>query len=82
VKQPEADPELDFYSTIVAELRQPLTAISGSAQLAKRLLTTDPERASEALEQLMRQVGRMNLMLAEIRDRAHDAEDVEALFKR
>ena len=78
----EADPEADFYGSIVSELRQPLTTISGSAQLAKRLMKTDPDGASEALDQLVKQVGRMNLLLGEIRDRARDAEHVEALFKR
>jgi signal transduction histidine kinase len=76
------DPEVDFYGTVVSELRQPLTTISGSAQLVKRLLKTDPERASEALDQLVRQVGRLNLLLGEIRDRARDAEHVETLFRR
>ena len=82
MKRAEADPEADFYTAIVSELRQPLTTISGSAQLAKRLMKTDPDGASEALDQLVKQVGRLNLMIAEIRDRALDAEHVEALFRR
>ena len=82
MKHSDADPELDFYGTIAAELRQPLTTISGSAQLAKRLMKTDPDGATEALDQLVKQVGRMNLLIAEIRDRARDAEHVEALFRK
>jgi signal transduction histidine kinase len=82
MKRTAADPEADFYSSIVSELRQPLTTISGTAQLAKRLISTDPAGASEALDQLTRQVGRMNLLIAEIRDRALDAEHVEALFRK
>jgi len=82
MKRNEADSEDDFYDTIVSELRQPLTTISGSAQLAKRLLKSDPAGAGEALDQLVKQVGRMNLLIVEIRDRARDAEHVEALFKR
>ena len=82
MKRNEADSEDDFYDTIVSELRQPLTTISGSAQLAKRLIHTDPAGASEALDQLVKQIGRMNMLIAEIRDRARDAEHVEALFKR
>jgi len=82
MKRTEVDPEADFYGTIVSELRQPLTTISGSAQLAKRLMKTDPDGASEALDQLVKQVGRMNLLIAEIRDRARDAEHVEALFRK
>ena len=82
MRRTEADPESDFYGAIVSELRQPLTAISGTAQLAKRLMKTDLAGASEALDQLVRQVGRVNLIIAEIRDRALDAEHREALFKR
>jgi signal transduction histidine kinase len=82
MKRIDADPEDDFYGTIVSELRQPLTTISGTAQLAKRLITTDPAGATLALDQLTKQIGRMNLLIAEIRDRARDAEHVEALFKR
>jgi signal transduction histidine kinase len=82
MKRAEADPEVDFYDAIVSELRQPLTTISGSAQLAKRLLKTDPAGASEALDQMVKQVGRLNLLLGEIRDRARDAEHVEALFRK
>jgi len=77
MKRIDADPESDFYSAIVSQLRQPLTTISGTAQLAKRLMRTDPAGASEALDQLVKQVGRMNLLIAEIRDRALDAEHVE-----
>ena len=76
------DPEDDFYGTVVCELRQPLTALNGQVQLAKRLLETDPSRASEALDQVVTQIARLNLMLVELRDRARDAVHVEALFKR
>jgi signal transduction histidine kinase len=82
MKRIDADPEADFYGTIVSELRQPLTTISGSAQLAKRLIRTDPAGASEALDQLVKQIGRMNMLIAEIRDRARDAEHMEALFRK
>src|SRR2546430_12220140 len=81
MKWNEADSEDDFYDMIVSELRQPLTTISGSAQLAKRLLKSDPAGAGEAPDQLVKQGGRMNLPIVEIRDRARDAEHVEALFK-
>ena len=80
MKRSDVDPEADFYGAIVSELRQPLTTISGTAQLAKRLMKTDPDGACEALEQLVKQVGRLNLLMGEIRDRARDAEHVEALF--
>jgi len=74
--------DAEFYDTLVCELRQPLTALNGQIQLAKRLLERDPSRASEALDQVVSQIARINLMLVELRDRARDAEHVEALFKR
>jgi signal transduction histidine kinase len=77
----EGDPELDFYGSVVAELRQPLTTISGNAQLAKQLMRTDPDRASEALNQVVAQIGRMKMLLGELRDRARDSEHAEALFR-
>jgi signal transduction histidine kinase len=75
------DPDLDFYGSVVAELRQPLTTISGQAQLAKQLMRTDPDRASEALDHVVAQIGRMKMLLGELRDRARDAEYAEVLFK-
>ena len=73
--------EIDFCDAVVSELRQPLTTINGGVLLAKRLLETDPARAGEALEKVANQVGRMNLLLIELRDRAHDAAHAEALFE-
>jgi signal transduction histidine kinase len=78
---PTASPEIDFCDSVVFELRQPLTSVTGRVQLAKRLLATDPSRASEALDQVVTQIARINLMLVELRDRARDAAHVEALFK-
>ncbi|MGH2471766.1 MAG: histidine kinase dimerization/phospho-acceptor domain-containing protein [Candidatus Limnocylindria bacterium] len=82
MKSTADDPEDDFYETVVCELRQPLTNINGGVQLARRLLETDASRAREALDQVVTQIARMNLMLVELRDRARDAAHVEALFKR
>ena len=80
--KPSADsPELDFYEQIVSELRQPLTTISGNAQLAGQLMRTDPDRASAALDQVVAQIGRMKMLLGELRDRARDAEHAEVLFR-
>jgi len=77
-----ADLEADFCESVVYELRQPLTSITGQVQLAKRLIDVDPSRAIEALDQVVNQIARVNLMLVELRDRARDAAHVEALFKR
>jgi len=73
--------ESDFCDSVVSELRQPLTTIKGGVLLAKRLLKTDPTGANEALEQVVAQIGRLNLLLVELRDRAHDAAHAEVLFK-
>jgi signal transduction histidine kinase len=72
----------EFCDSVVCELRQPLTNIKGGVQLAKQLLKEDPDRASQALDQVVNQIGRVNLMLVELRDRARDAAHVEALFKK
>jgi signal transduction histidine kinase len=82
MKRSVVDPDLDFYEGVVSELRQPLTTISGNAQLAKRLIRTDPDRAGEALDQVVAQIGRMKLLLGELRDRARDTDNAEALFKQ
>jgi signal transduction histidine kinase len=62
--------EEDFFWAVVYELRQPLTSITGQAQLAKRLLATDPLRAGEALDLVVAQVGRIDRVLTELRARA------------
>lgn len=78
---PTEDREIDFCDSVVSELRQPLTVIKGGVLLAKKSLETDPARATEALEQVVSQIARLNMLLVELRDRAHDAAHAEALFK-
>jgi signal transduction histidine kinase len=75
------EPEIDFCDSAVYELRQPLTSITGQVQLARRLLETDPPRAREALDHVVTQIARVNLMLGELRDRARDAAEMDALLK-
>lgn len=72
---------MDFYGTVVCELREPLTAITAEVQLAKRWMKTDPSRAGEALDLVVQYVSRIDRLLVELRDRARDAAHVEALFK-
>ena len=81
MKDPIEEIELDFCDAVVSELRQPLTTIKGGVLLAKRLLDDDPPRANQALDKVVAQIGRLNLLLVELRDRAHDAAHAEALFK-
>ena len=78
---PAAAYEIDFCDSVVSELRQPITTINGNVLLAKRLLQTDPSGANSALEHVVTQIARLNLLLVELRDRAHDAAHAEALFK-
>ena len=82
MKTASDDPDVKFCESLVCELRQPLTTIKGGVQLAKQLLETDPTRAGQALDQVVNQVARLNLMLIELRDRARDAAHVEVLFKK
>jgi signal transduction histidine kinase len=82
MKAEAENPDVEFCESLVSELRQPLTTIKGGVQLAKQLLETDPTRAGEALDQVVNQVARLNLMLIELRDRARDAAHVGALFKK
>lgn len=81
MKQTADDPEGDFYDAVVYELRRPLASINAQVQLARRLFETDPSGAIEALDQVVTQIARMNMMLSELRDRARDAAHVETLFK-
>ena len=78
---PMDDIAIDFCDSVVTELRQPLTTIKGGVLLARRLVDADPPRANEALDKVVAQIGRLNLLLVELRDRAHDAAHAEALFK-
>lgn len=59
---------LDLFGMALHELRSPLTTIGGQMQRARRLLATDPDRATEALDRALAQVGRMNRLMTEIVD--------------
>jgi signal transduction histidine kinase len=59
----------DFWSTVVFELRQPMTAVRGQAQRAQLLLKTDPERANDALGEVVAQIVRLDRLLDELRER-------------
>jgi K+-sensing histidine kinase KdpD len=64
----------DFWSTVVFELRQPMTAVSGQAQRAQQLLETDPARAHEAMDQVVEQIARMDRLLEALRVRVSGHE--------
>lgn len=61
---------MDFVSSAVHELRQPLTVLGGQVQFALRYLGADPARERTALECAIAQVDRMTQMIAELLDLA------------
>jgi signal transduction histidine kinase len=61
-----AEEQTEFWTTIVFQLRQPMTAVSGQAQRAQRLLTTDPERAGQAMDQVVAQIARLDRVLDQL----------------
>lgn len=65
------DPErAAFFSTVVHELRSPLTVISSQLQLARRRLAGDPERRGMALDRALAQVARMDRLISELLDQS------------
>lgn len=67
----------DMFGMALHELRSPLTTISGQVQRARRLLRTDPDRATEALDRALAQVGRMNRLMTDVVD--HTRLEADAL---
>jgi signal transduction histidine kinase len=67
----------DFWSTVVGELRQPMTAVSGQVQRAQQLLETDPKRANEAMDEVVAQIARMDRLLEELRERMRVIEPTQ-----
>ena len=59
----------DFWTAVIFDLRQPMTAIRGQAQRARKLVFSDPQRADEALAQVVEQIARVDRLLDELRDR-------------
>ena len=58
----------DFFSMAVHELKTPLTAIDGQAQMAQRALAKDPARAAEALARIREQTKRMTRLIGDLLD--------------
>jgi signal transduction histidine kinase len=66
----------EFIATTVHEVRQPITKISGFAQLAERLLDrpgTDPQRVREALRQIHAASSHMTALLETLVDSSQSA---------
>ncbi|HEV2009611.1 MAG TPA: ATP-binding protein [Candidatus Limnocylindria bacterium] len=60
--------EADLFTTVVHELRQPLTVIRGQLQLGQRQIGRDPSREGRAIDLAIAQVDRMGRLLAEMLD--------------
>jgi len=63
-------PETDLFSTVVHELRQPLTVIRGQLQLGRRQIGSDPGRERRAIDTALAQVDRMARLIGELLDSA------------
>lgn len=70
--QRTADPANEFTAAMVLSLRQRLTALNVLAQIAKRVIETDPVRASGALDEASQEVMRIDRMLTELQLRTED----------
>ena len=56
----------DFCWSVIFALRQPMTAICGNVQRAQVLLETDPDGAREALDTVVAQIARIDLLLVDL----------------
>jgi phosphoglycerate-specific signal transduction histidine kinase len=60
--------EEDFRSALVHQIVQPLTALSGRVQMAKKFLEADPARAHQALDEAYEHITRIDRLLTELRE--------------
>ena len=68
----------EFCWSVIFELRQPMTAISGHVQRAQLLLHTDPSGAREALDTVVAQIARIDRVLVELYERERRKTDEPA----
>ena len=59
----------EFCWSVIFQLRQPMTAISGHAQRAQHLLETNPHSASRAMDEVLKQIAKMDNLLLELQAR-------------
>lgn len=74
-KAVEGSSETDLFAMIVHELRQPLTVIRGQVQSARRHIGEDPAAQRLAMDRVIAQVDRMNILMAQLLDHARLATD-------
>jgi signal transduction histidine kinase len=63
-------PQSDLFSTVVHELRGPLTVIRGQVQLAQRRIGRDAKGERDAMARAIDQVDRMDQLITELLDHA------------
>ena len=59
-------PATDLFSTVVHELRAPLTVMRGQTQLARRYIGQDPARERGAIDTALAQMDRMARLISEL----------------
>ena len=59
-------PATDLFSTVVHELRAPLTVMRGQTQLARRYIGQDPARERGAIDVALAQMDRMARLISEL----------------
>jgi len=64
----------EFWTTVVLQLRQPMTVVSGQVQRAQHLLKTDPKRAGEAMNEVLAQIERIDQLLDELHERVRQED--------
>jgi signal transduction histidine kinase len=69
----------DFCWKVIFQLRQPMTAISGHAQRARNLMQTDPARACEALDDVVKQIARIDGLLNDLYERERSTPGIPEL---
>ena len=68
----------EFCWSVIFELRQPMTAISGNVQRAQLLLHTNPSGAREALDTVVAQIARIDRVLVELYERERRTTETTA----
>lgn len=60
--------KVDLFSAAAHELKTPLATISGQMQLARKVMAKDPARGRAAVDIALRQVERMNRLIADLQN--------------
>ena len=69
------DATRDFCWSVIYDLRQPMTAISGYAQRAQLMAATDPTGACQAMDEVLKQIARIDRLLLDLYERERRAPD-------